>query len=280
MTIEEIIRKALVEDLGGGDHTSLATIPVGATGRSRLLIKQEGILAGIDVAREVFRQVDPRLAFEKLLDDGAAIRPGDVAFYLSGPGISMLSAERLALNFMQRMSGIATATHNLVKLIEGTRAKILDTRKTTPLLRELEKMAVRAGGGFNHRMGLYDMIMIKDNHVDFAGGISQAIEAVHQYMSQLKNGNDLKIEIEVRNFRELDEVLQKGGIDRIMLDNFTVEDLARAVSIIGGKYETEASGGITAATIRSYAETGVDFISVGALTHHINSLDMSLKAVI
>ncbi|MDX9905827.1 MAG: carboxylating nicotinate-nucleotide diphosphorylase [Bacteroidales bacterium] len=280
MTIEEIIRKALEEDLGGGDHTSLATIPVGATGRSRLLIKQEGILAGVDVAREVFRQVDPRLVFEKRLDDGTAIRPGDVAFYLSGPSISMLSAERLALNFMQRMSGIATATHNLVKLIEGTRAKILDTRKTTPLLRELEKMAVRAGGGFNHRMGLYDMIMIKDNHVDFAGGISRAIDAVHHYISNLTSGNSLKIEIEVRNFGELDEVLQKGGVDRIMLDNFTVEELARAVSIIGGKYETEASGGITAATIRSYAETGVDFISVGALTHHINSLDMSLKAII
>jgi nicotinate-nucleotide pyrophosphorylase (carboxylating) len=286
MSIEEIIRKALEEDLGKGDHTSLATIPAEATGKSKLLLKEEGILAGVEIAKEVYRLLDPSLRFEAVISDGSPVKPGDVAFYISGSSRSILSGERLALNFMQRMSGIATATARLVKLIEGTGARILDTRKTTPLLRELEKAAVRLGGGENHRMGLYDMIMIKDNHVDFAGGISQAIEAVNSYLNamvpgELKIKNEkLKIEIEVRNFQELEMVLSTGNIDRIMLDNFSPADLEIAVRMIAGRFETEASGGITSLNIRQYAETGVDYISVGALTHHIKSLDMSLKAVI
>jgi nicotinate-nucleotide pyrophosphorylase (carboxylating) len=286
MSIEEIIRKALEEDLGSGDHTSLATIPREASGKSMLLIKEEGILAGVDIAKQVYGQLDPSIRFEILINDGSQVRPGDIAFYVSGSSRSILSGERLALNFMQRMSGIATATSHLVKLIEGTGAKILDTRKTTPLLRELEKTAVRLGGGENHRMGLYDMIMIKDNHVDFAGGITQSIEAVHSYLSRKRSeelkikNEELKIEIEVRNFQELEEVLSVGKVNRIMLDNFTVPDLARAVKLIAGRFETEASGGINIHNIRKYAETGVDYISVGALTHHIKSLDMSLKAVL
>jgi nicotinate-nucleotide pyrophosphorylase (carboxylating) len=280
MTIDEIISKSLEEDLGSGDHTSLATIPAGARGRSKLLIKEEGILSGADIARKVFRQVDPSLEFEPVLPDGSVVKPGDIAFYISGSSRSILAGERLALNFMQRMSGIATATSKLAKLTEGTGARILDTRKTTPLLRELEKMAVVTGGGQNHRMGLYDMIMIKDNHVDFAGGISNAIDAVQDYLRLKVEGVRLKIEIEVRNFDELRQVIEKGGVDRVMLDNFSVADLAKAVRMVGGRFETEASGGITAQTIRQYAETGVDYISVGALTHHIASLDMSLKAVV
>ncbi|MCK9398769.1 MAG: carboxylating nicotinate-nucleotide diphosphorylase [Bacteroidales bacterium] len=286
MNIEEIIRQALEEDIGNGDHTSLATIPGEATGKSKLLIKEEGILAGVDIARQVYYLLDPSLKFDILIADGSAVMPGNIAFYISGSSRSILTGERLALNFMQRMSGIATATSQLVKLIEGTGAKILDTRKTTPLLRELEKTAVRLGGGENHRMGLYDMIMIKDNHVDFAGGIRQAIEAVNAYLSKMKpeelkiKNEKLKIEIEVRNFRELEEVLSVGRVDRVMLDNFTAPDLVKAVKMIGGRFETEASGGINAHNIREYAETGVDFISVGALTHHIKSLDMSLKAVL
>jgi nicotinate-nucleotide pyrophosphorylase (carboxylating) len=280
MSIEEIIKRALEEDLGDGDHTSLSTIPPGAAGKSRLLIKEKGVLAGVEVARIVFRQIDPDLQFEQILSDGAKVSPGDVAFYISGSSRSILGGERLALNFMQRMSGVATATAELVELIKGTRAKILDTRKTTPLLREMEKMAVKLGGGENHRMGLYDMIMIKDNHVDFAGGIANAIHAVHDYFKSKGNGFKLKIEIEVRNFGELDQVLETGKVDRVMLDNFSVADLVKAVRIIGGRFETEASGGITRENIRSYAETGVDYISVGALTHHIKSLDMSLKAVL
>jgi nicotinate-nucleotide pyrophosphorylase (carboxylating) len=280
MSIEEIIRKALEEDLGNGDHTSLATIPADATGKSKLLIKEKGVLAGVEIAGKVFSMLDPSLRFEKILDDGSEVLPGAIAFYISGSSRSILSGERLALNFMQRMSGIATATSELVMLIEGTGAKILDTRKTTPLLREIEKNAVRLGRGENHRMGLYDMIMIKDNHVDFAGGISNAIHSVHDYMRVNIEGSRLKIEIEVRNFDELGQVLKTGGIDRIMLDNFSPGDLAKAVKIIGGRFETEASGGITKQNIRQYADTGVDFISVGALTHHIKSLDMSLKAVV
>jgi nicotinate-nucleotide pyrophosphorylase (carboxylating) len=286
MNIEEIIRQALEEDIGSGDHTSLATIPPEATGKSKLLIKEEGILAGADVARQVYRQLDPSVHFEIVIPDGTHVKPGDIAFYVSGSSRSILSGERLALNFMQRMSGIATATSQIVKLVAGTGVRILDTRKTTPLLRELEKKAVRLGGGENHRMGLYDMIMIKDNHVDFAGGITKAIEAVNSYLGrmmpeELKIKNEkLKIEVEVRNFQELEEVLSIGLVDRIMLDNFTVTDLARAVKMIGGRYETEASGGINIHNIREYAETGVDFISVGALTHHIKSLDMSLKTVL
>ena len=280
MSIEEIIKQALDEDLGNGDHTSLATIPATATGKSKLLIKEKGVIAGTEIAREVFHQLDPTLVFEPLIHDGTPVNPGDIAFFISGSSRSILSGERLALNFMQRMSGIATQTAQIVKLLEGTSAKVLDTRKTTPLLREIEKMAVLTGGGKNHRMGLYDMIMIKDNHVDFAGGIAQAIDAVHDYLSTWEESKKLKIEIEVRNFNELDQVLSKGGVNRIMLDNFTVNDLREAVTRIDGRFETEASGGITMENIRAYAETGVDYISVGALTHHIRSLDMSLKAVV
>ena len=277
MKIEEIIRRALEEDLGTGDHTSLATIPKDATGISRLLIKEEGILSGVDIARMVFREIDGSLAFKNLIPDGSHVKPGDIAFEVSGSVRSILAGERLALNFMQRMSGIATATRQMADLVAGTKARLLDTRKTTPLLRELEKMAVRTGGGENHRMGLYDMIMIKDNHIDFAGGIRQAIEAVEDYLS--KKDESLKIEIEVRNFEELQQVLSIGKVHRIMLDNFSPANLAKAVEIIGGRFETEASGGINLQNIREYAETGVDFISVGSLTHHIRSLDMSLKAV-
>ena len=280
MTVEEIIKKALQEDIGSGDHTSLATVPAGATGKSKLLVKEEGVIAGIEIARQVYQQLDPSVNFEGLISDGSRVKPGDIAFFVTGSSRSILSGERLALNFMQRMSGIATATARLVKLIDGTGCRILDTRKTTPLLRELEKTAVRLGGGENHRMGLYDMIMIKDNHVDFAGGIGKAIDAVNQYVRSKAEVSQLKIEIEVRNFEELKQVMEHGGVHRIMLDNFSVPDLAKAVGIIAKAYEMEASGGINISNIRQYAETGVDFISVGALTHHINSLDMSLKAVL
>jgi len=280
MNIEEIIRKAIEEDLGNGDHTSLATIPEGAKGKSRLLIKESGVLAGVEVARLVFKHIDPSLSFDVVLKDGTNVEPGDIAFYVSGSSRSILSGERLALNFMQRMSGIATATSELAKMIEGSGARILDTRKTTPLLREIEKAAVRLGGGENHRMGLYDMIMIKDNHVDFAGGIADAIHEVKDYLRLKVEGLRLKVEIEVRNFDELQQVMDTGGVDRIMLDNFSVDDLTKAVKLINGKYETEASGGINKENIRKYAETGVDYISVGALTHHIKSLDMSLKAML
>lgn len=277
MTIDEIIRLTLEEDIGPGDHTSLSTIPAHKTGKSQLLVKEEGILAGVGIAEKVFHTLDPFLVFETTIPDGSVVKPGDIAFYVSGSSRSILTGERPALNFMQRMSGIATTTRRLVKLLEGTRARILDTRKTTPLLRELEKMAVRLGGGENHRMGLYDMIMIKDNHVDFAGGIREAIDAVQDYI-KIK-ALRLKVEIEVRNFKELDEVLSIGKVDRIMLDNFSPDSLAKAVRLIDGRFETEASGGITTDNIRKYAETGVDYISVGALTHHIKSLDMSLKAI-
>jgi len=278
MTIEDIIRLALQEDLGSGDHSSLATIPYTARGKSKLLVKEEGIIAGVEMARQVYNQLDPTLNFELVIHDGSKVKPGDIAFYVTGSSRSILSGERLALNFMQRMSGIATATSRLVNLMEGTGCRILDTRKTTPLLREIEKTAVRLGGGENHRMGLFDMIMIKDNHVDFAGGIEKAIDAVLCYLEN--KDLKLKIEIEVRNFDELKKVLDHGGVDRIMLDNFPVPDLVKAVGLINKKYETEASGGINSANIREYAEAGVDFISVGALTHHIKSLDMSLKAVL
>lgn len=276
MTIDEIIRKALAEDIGPGDHTSLATIPHDAMGRANLLIKENGVLCGVEIARKVFAAVDPDLDFQLFLHDGSEVKPGDVAFSVSGKVISILSGERLALNFMQRLSGIATATRLMVNELQGTKTQLLDTRKTTPNLRELEKMAVRAGGGENHRMGLYDMIMIKDNHVDFAGGIRPAIESVHKYLKE--KALNLKIEIEVRNFIELNQVIETGGVNRIMLDNFGVEELRKAVDLIAGRFETEASGKITIQNIRSYAETGVDFISSGALTHQIKSLDMSLKA--
>jgi nicotinate-nucleotide pyrophosphorylase (carboxylating) len=276
MTIEEIIEKALSEDIGSGDHTSLSTIPASARGKARLMVKEDGVLSGMEIADMVFRKVDPEIVFSPILTDGDIIKKGDIAFTAEGHSASILQAERLVLNFMQRMSGIATSTARYTKELAGLECKILDTRKTTPLLREIEKMAVRHGGGFNHRFGLYDMIMIKDNHVDFAGGIVQAIDAANHYISE--RGLNLKIEIEVRNFNELDQVLGHGGVDRIMLDNFTPADLKIAVKKINKQFETEASGGITLESIRKYAETGVDFISVGALTHHIKSLDLSLKA--
>lgn len=276
MTIDQIIDFALNEDLGDGDHTSLSIIPSGSRGRAMLLVKDEGILCGIELAEKIFQHLDETLKLTIYLKDGSPIKKGDMVFQVEGKVISILSAERLVLNFMQRLSGIATATRQVVDLLEGLPTKILDTRKTTPLLRELEKYAVVTGGGVNHRMGLYDMIMIKDNHVDFAGGVIPAIEAAHRYL--VKNKKKLKIEIEVRNFRELSEVIQHGQVDRIMLDNFTVAELGKAIQLIQGKFETEASGGISINNVRAYAETGVDFISMGALTHQIRSLDMSLKA--
>ncbi len=276
MNIDEIIRHALAEDIGNGDHTSLSCIPKNAKGKARLLIKDSGILAGVDIAQKVFNKVDSDLKVNIFLKDRSKIKKGDIAFTVEGSSISILSAERLVLNFMQRMSGIASATHELVELIKGTKAKILDTRKTTPLLREIEKMAVRIGGGYNHRMGLYDMIMIKDNHIDFAGGIEPAINSTLQYLKT--NKLNLKIEIEARNIDNVKEIIAIGNIHRIMLDNFSPILIKEAVKLIDNKFETEASGGITKENIKAYAESGVDFISVGAITHHIKSLDMSLKA--
>lgn len=276
MQISDIIREALKEDIAGGDHTSLATIPEGARGKATLILKEEGILAGLPYAREVFNQVDPGLAIDIFLEDGCTVHCGDNAFTVTGKARSILQGERLSLNILQRLSGIATHTRRLTDLVTGYPVKLLDTRKTTPLLREMEKYAVRMGGGFNHRMGLYDMVMIKDNHVDFAGGISAAILRVQEYLCF--NNLKIPVEIEVRNFFELEEVLSTGGVDRIMLDNFSPGDLEKAVTYIAHKYETEASGGIHEGNIRAYAATGVDFISVGALTHQIKSLDMSLKA--
>lgn len=277
MNIEDIIRHALREDIGNGDHTSLATIPVKTHGKAMLLAKDHGIICGLNLAMDVFHAVDSNLQVELLFQDGDSIGPGDKLLTVEGESQSILRAERVVLNFVQRLSGIATATHDMASLIRGMHTRILDTRKTTPLLRELEKYAVRTGGGCNHRMGLYDMIMIKDNHVDFAGGISPAIEAARAYLKE--KGLSLKIEIEVRNLKELREALDVGCVDRIMMDNFTPELLGEAVSMIGGRFETEASGGITKESIRAYAATGVDYISVGALTHHIRSLDLSLKAI-
>ena len=278
MELDRIIEEALKEDLGDGDHTSLATIEEGTSGEAQLLMKANGVLAGIDVAEKVFQKVDPDLKMNILITDGTFVEVNDVPFTVEGDIRSILAAERTVLNFMQRLSGIATETFRMVKEIQGTKAKILDTRKTTPLLRELEKYAVRLGGGENHRMGLYDMFMIKDNHVDYAKGIENAIEAVVKYMK--RTGKKLKVEIEVRNFEELLDAVNYGHIDRIMLDNFSVEDVISAVQIINGRYETEASGGIILENVRQYAETGVDFISLGSLTHQIKSLDMSMKAVI
>ena len=277
MTIDEIIIKSLEEDLGDGDHTSLSTIPKDSSGRAQLVAKEDGIIAGVRIAEMVYKQVDKNTHFRAFIKDGSPIKVGDIIFEVSGKSISILSAERLALNFMQRMSGIATTTKKYVDLIAGTPTTLLDTRKTTPLMRLLEKEAVKIGGGDNHRMGLYDMIMIKDNHVDFAGGIVPAIKACHEYLD--KNNKKLKIEIEVRSFDELQQVLDFGQVDRIMLDNFSPTDLSKALQLINKQYETEASGGITFESIRKYAETGVDYISVGALTHHIKSLDLSLKAI-
>jgi nicotinate-nucleotide pyrophosphorylase (carboxylating) len=275
--IDEIIANALREDIGDGDHSTLSCVPENGTGTARLLIKDDGILAGVELAKKIFKTFDPNLEIEVFIKDGEAVKFGDIAFIVKGSSRSILSTERLVLNFMQRMSGIATQTNQIVKLIEGTSVKLLDTRKTTPGIRYMEKWAVRIGGGHNHRFALYDMIMLKDNHVDYAGGIRPAIEKANQYL--VETGKSLKIEIEVRNEEELKEVLEVENVDRIMLDNFSPERIVEALKTIPDTYEVEASGGITIDTIREYAETGVDFISVGALTHSFQSLDMSLKAV-
>ena len=275
--LNEFIERALHEDVRDGDHTSLACIPNDAMGKTQLLVKENGILAGMALASLIFQKVDDRIVMNNILKDGDAIKIGDIAFTIEGPSISLLTAERLVLNCMQRMSGIATKTHEINKLIEGTKVKVLDTRKTTPGIRLLEKWAVEIGGGTNHRFGLYDMMMIKDNHIDFAGGIKQAIEKAVSY--QESKGLSLKIEVEARDLKEVEEILAVGHIHRIMLDNFSYKDLRIAVEMIDGKFETEASGGITEETIRAYAECGVDFISVGALTHSVSSLDLSLKAI-
>lgn len=273
----KLIELAFAEDIGDGDHTTLCSIPAEAEGQSKLLIKEEGILAGVEVAKSIFNYFDNNLKVDVLIEDGQRVEPGDVAFIVSGKIQSLLQTERLVLNVMQRMSGIATTTNTYVERVNGTKTKILDTRKTTPGMRMLEKQAVKIGGGVNHRIGLFDMILLKDNHVDFAGGIKKAIEGAKKYL--LDNDMNLKIEIEVRNFDELNEVLEVGGVDRIMLDNFTPEDTKRAVEYVGGRVELESSGGITFETIRDYAECGVDYISVGALTHSVKSLDMSFKAI-
>ena len=274
---DKLIDLAFAEDIGDGDHTTLCCIPEDAMGKSHLLIKEEGVLAGVEVAKKVFDAFDKTMQVEVLIGDGAHVKPGDIAMVVTGKVRSLLQTERLMLNIMQRMSGIATQTAKYVKLLEGTKTHVLDTRKTTPGLRMLEKQAVKIGGGMNHRIGLFDMILLKDNHIDFAGGITNAIDRCHAYLKE--KGLDLKIEIEVRNFDELQQVLDHGGVNRIMLDNFTVPDTKRAVDIIAGRYETESSGGITFETIRGYAEQGVDYISVGALTHSVKGLDMSFKAV-
>jgi nicotinate-nucleotide pyrophosphorylase (carboxylating) len=268
---------ALKEDIGDGDHTSLSTIPSGQVGEAQLIIKDEGVLAGVAVALEIFRVVDPRLNVQVLLEDGTRVRNGDIGMYVSGSVHSILIAERLVLNTMQRMSGIATTTHHIVRLLADTGTKVLDTRKTTPGLRYLEKLAVKIGGGENHRFGLYDMVLIKDNHVDYAGGTAKAIEAAQKYLAEkLIN---VPIEIEVRNLTEVKEVLRIGGVDRILLDNFDFDQLKEAVQLINGRYITEASGGITEENVVEYAKCGVDYVSMGALTHSFKSLDMSLKAI-
>ena len=273
---DRLIDLAFAEDIGDGDHTTLCCIPQDAMGKSKLLIKEEGILAGVEIAKEVFRHFDPEVKVEVLMQDGTRVKPGDVAMIVTGRVQSLLQTERLMLNILQRMSGIATMTHKYVERLAGTKTRVLDTRKTTPGMRMLEKAAVKIGGGVNHRIGLFDMILLKDNHVDFAGGIANAINRCHAYLKE--KGKDLKIEIEVRNLDELQQVLDMGGVDRIMLDNFSVADTRKAVEMIGGRFETESSGGITFDTLRDYAECGVDFISVGALTHSVKGLDMSFKA--
>ena len=275
--LDELIKLWFAEDIGDGDHTTLSSIPADAMGKQQLIIKEEGIVAGIEVAKRVLAAFDPELKMTQYLKDGDHVKPGDVAFVVEGRTQSLLQTERLMLNIMQRMSGVATRTAEYVKLVEGTKCRVLDTRKTTPGLRMLEKEAVRIGGGCNHRIGLFDMILLKDNHVDFAGGIANAIRRAQEYLKE--KGKNLKIEIEVRSFAELQEALETGGIDRIMLDNFSPADTRKAVEIIGGRVEVESSGGITYDTLREYAECGVDVISVGALTHSVKSLDMSFKAV-
>ena len=273
---DRLIDLAFAEDIGDGDHTTLCCIPETAMGKSHLLIKEDGILAGVEVAKRVFARFDPEMKVEVLIGDGAHVRKGDIAMVVSGKVRSLLQTERLMLNIMQRMSGIATMTNKYVERLKGTNTHVLDTRKTTPGLRMLEKQAVKIGGGMNHRIGLFDMILLMDNHIDFAGGIANAINRCHEYLRE--KGLDLKIEIEVRNFDELRQAMECGGINRIMLDNFSVADTRKAVEMVAGRFETESSGGITFDTIRDYAECGVDFISVGALTHSVKGLDMSFKA--
>ena len=273
--IDAVIDIAFKEDIGDGDHTTLSCIPHNLEGRARLLVKQDGILCGVELAKKIFAKFDPTLKMNQILHDGDAIKKGDIAFTVEGKTISILQTERLVLNFMQRLSGIATQTHEYVKLLEGTNTKILDTRKTTPGLRLLEKYAVKIGGGENHRIGLYDMILIKDNHIDYAGGVTQAITKTKEYLKA--KGKYLKIEVEARTLAEIEEIL-KFDVERILIDNFTPEETKKAVALINGKCKTESSGGITKESIRAYAEAGVDYISVGALTHHISSLDLSLKA--
>lgn len=274
--VDELIELCIREDIGDGDHTSLACIPADAHGRMRLLCKQEGTIAGIEIAQIVLHRLDPAMKFEQVLQDGERVKPGDVAFYVSGRLQSLLQAERILLNIMQRMSGVATQTAVYVARLEGLHTKVLDTRKTTPGMRVLDKMAVKLGGGENHRMGLFDMVLLKDNHIDFAGGIQKAIRGVREYLRT--KGKNIPIECEVRSLEDIDKVFAAGGVDRIMFDNFTPEMTRRAVEKVAGRCETESSGGITLETMRDYAVCGVDFISVGALTHQIKSLDMSLKA--
>ncbi len=274
--IDEFIDIAIREDIGDGDHSSQSCIPEDAQGKMHLLVKENGVLAGVEIGRQIFKRVDAAIDVEILLEDGARVTEGQVVLKVKGNVWSLLQAERLVLNIMQRMSGIATRTAEYVTRLEGTNTRVLDTRKTTPGMRLLEKEAVRIGGGVNHRMGLYDMVMLKDNHIDFAGGIKKAICQVQNYLN--KKGKDLKIEVEVRDWNELEEVVRVGGIHRIMLDNFDVQTTKKAVDFIAGRFEIESSGGITIDTLRGYAECGVDYISVGALTHHIKSLDLSLKA--
>lgn len=273
---DRLIDLAFAEDIGDGDHTTLCCIPENAMGKSHLLIKEDGILAGVELAKRVFAKFDPTMQVEVLINDGTPVKKGDIAMVVTAKVRSLLQTERLMLNIMQRMSGIATMTNKYVERLKGTKTHVLDTRKTTPGLRMLEKQAVKIGGGMNHRIGLFDMILLKDNHIDFCGGITNAITRCHEYLKE--KGLNLKIEIEVRNFDELAEAMNCGGINRIMLDNFSVADTKKAVDIVGGKFETESSGGITFDTIRDYAECGVDFISVGALTHSVKGLDMSFKA--
>ncbi|MDM9630534.1 carboxylating nicotinate-nucleotide diphosphorylase [Robiginitalea aurantiaca] len=275
--IDLIIANALREDIGDGDHSSLACIPESATGKAKLLVKDTGILAGVDFARQVFQVVDPGLVMDVQIPDGNPVREGDIAFYIAGSAQSILKAERLVLNGMQRMSAIATKTSEYVKLLEGTETKILDTRKTTPGIRALEKWAVRIGGGVNHRFALYDMVMLKDNHIDFAGGITRAIAKTKAYLKSRQK--DLKIIVEARDLEEVSEILQAGGVFRILLDNFDLTQTREAVRLIGDRCQTESSGGITAKTLRSYAECGVTYVSSGALTHSVSNMDLSLKAV-
>ena len=274
--VNDLIELAIREDIGDGDHSSLACIPHDERGRMKLLVKQEGVLAGVEVAETVLRRLDSEAKFEKRLDDGARVKPGDIAFYVEGRLISLLQAERILLNIMQRMSGVATQTAVYVQELDGLKTQVIDTRKTTPGMRVLDKMAVRIGGGGNHRIGLFDMVILKDNHIDFAGGITPVIRKTQAYLKE--KGKNIPIEVEVRSLDDIREVLSVGGVDRIMLDNFSPETTREAVALIGGRYETESSGGITLKNLREYAECGVDFISVGALTHQIKSLDMSLKA--